>query len=139
MVLALSALLCGTLFGLGLYVSQMINPGKVLGFLDVAGQWDPSLLLVMASALAALMPLQWFILKRSRPVCTDSFQAPATNPIDSRLLAGAALFGIGWGLSGFCPGPAFSGLIYGLQGNRVFVGAMLFGMWLFHILHRPKL
>jgi uncharacterized membrane protein YedE/YeeE len=134
MATALSALICGILFGLGLYVSQMINPEKVLGFLDVAGAWDPSLLLVMTGALAALIPLQWIILKRSTPVLADSFPTPATNRIDKRLLTGAALFGIGWGLAGICPGPAISGLIYGLNGSYVFVAAMFTGMWLFHVL-----
>ncbi|MBL1265835.1 DUF6691 family protein [Methylomicrobium sp. RS1] len=135
MAAALSALLCGTLFGLGLYVSQMINPEKVLGFLDVAGDWDPSLLLVMTGALATLIPLQWLILKRVKPICTDNFQAPPPSRIDKRLLTGATLFGIGWGLAGICPGPAISGLIYGLNGSYVFVGAMFIGMWLFHVLN----
>jgi uncharacterized membrane protein YedE/YeeE len=138
MATALSALLCGILFGLGLYVSQMINPEKVLGFLDVAGDWDPSLLLVMTGALAALMPLQWIILKRATPVLAENFPAPATNRIDKRLLTGAVLFGIGWGLAGICPGPAISGLIYGLAESYVFVGTMFIGMWLFHVLESRR-
>lgn len=138
MASVLSALISGTLFGMGLYVSQMINPGKVLGFLDVAGHWDPSLLVVMASALATLIPLQWIILKRSRPVLTDSFQTLAKNGIDRKLLTGSTLFGMGWGLAGICPGPAISGLIYGLDGSYVFAGAMFVGMWLFHVVKRSN-
>lgn len=134
----ISALFCGVLFGLGLVVSQMLNPDKVLAFLDVAGQWDPSLLLVMASALATLVTANLTILKRPKPMLEDSFHTPVSGRIDSRLLIGSALFGIGWGLSGLCPGPAISGLVYNFTGSYIFTGAMFTGMWLFHILHRLR-
>jgi len=133
MAACLSALFCGVLFGLGLTVSQMINPEKVLAFLDVAGRWDPSLLLVMVSAIATLALAQRFILKRNAPILEESFKTPAAKRIDGRLLTGATLFGIGWGLSGLCPGPAISGLVYGLNRSYIFLGSMLIGMWLFHI------
>ncbi|MGZ5077745.1 MAG: DUF6691 family protein [Methylobacter sp.] len=133
-----SALFCGLLFGLGLVVSQMVNPGKVLGFLDVAGSWDPSLLLVMASALATLRLANLLIFRRSRPILEQDFHLPTSAHIDSRLLTGSALFGIGWGLSGLCPGPAISGLVFGVNGIYIFTGAMFIGMWLFHIQHYLK-
>jgi uncharacterized membrane protein YedE/YeeE len=98
----LSALFCGTLFGLGLTLAQMTNPEKVLGFLDVAGHWDPSLALVMAGALTTLALMQRLARRRSAPILASSFNEPKKARIDVRLLTGAALFGIGWGLSGHC-------------------------------------
>jgi uncharacterized membrane protein YedE/YeeE len=134
----IAAFVAGLLFGLGLAISQMINPQKVLGFLDVAGQWDGSLALVMAGALITLVTLQHFIFRRSAPVYEAAFNLPKSTRIDARLLIGAALFGIGWGLAGLCPGPALAGLSFGIVENYLFVLAMLAGMWLFQILHGEK-
>lgn len=134
----LSALLCGIVFGLGLCISQMINPQKVLGFLDVVGAWDPSLALVMAGALAVAGTSRVVILHRTKPLLEPEFQLPKATHIDTPLIAGAALFGIGWGLSGFCPGPAISALSLGIPEAYVFAAAMLAGMWLFQILQGLK-
>jgi uncharacterized membrane protein YedE/YeeE len=132
----LAALLSGLLFGLGLTVSGMINPAKVLGFLDFAGQWDPSLALVMVSAIpiAAL----GFAAGRGRqaPLYAPTFSGPAMSRVDARLVSGAVLFGIGWGLAGFCPGPALSSLGFGGWRVLVFVAAMLAGMAAFSFLNR---
>jgi uncharacterized membrane protein YedE/YeeE len=134
----IAAFVAGLLFGLGLTISQMINPQKVLGFLDVAGEWDGSLALVMAGALITLATLQHFIFRRAAPVYEAAFNLPKSTRIDARLLIGAVLFGIGWGLAGLCPGPALAGLSFGIVENYLFVLAMLAGMWLFQILHGEK-
>jgi uncharacterized protein len=127
-----AALGAGVLFGVGLVVSQMIDPGKVLAFLDVAGRWDPSLALVMAGALAVAIPGFRLAQARRAPVLGGRFDAPATQRIDRELLAGAAVFGIGWGLVGFCPGPAIASLAFARPESFVFVVAMLAGAWLYH-------
>ena len=123
----LAALGAGSLFGLGLAVSQMVNPKKVQGFLDVAGNWDASLALVMGGALAVTLVAFRLVLKRPRPLFDDSFQLPAAKSLDRRLLAGAAIFGVGWGLAGYCPGPALAALSRGGVEAFVFVLAMLIG------------
>lgn len=133
----LSALCCGTLFGLGLVISQMVNPGKVLAFLDIAGHWDPSLALVMAGALITLGIAHKLILRRPAPILEQSFHLPRATRIDARLLIGAALFGVGWGLSGFCPGAAIAAISYGRTEALLFTFAMCAGMWLFRLIHRP--
>jgi uncharacterized membrane protein YedE/YeeE len=118
----------------------MTNPAKVLAFLDVAGDWDPSLALVMASALLVLGVSQR-LAHAADPAELGLEQSPCDNPkaaIDSRLLIGAAIFGIGWGLSGICPGPAIVGLSSGLPGSYVFAGAMFGGFFLFKLLHRGR-
>lgn len=135
----LSALFCGIVFGLGLCISQMINPRKVLAFLDVAGAWDPSLIFVMAGALAVAGVSRIVILRRAEPVLTSKFQLPKAVSIDTPLIAGATLFGIGWGLSGLCPGTAISTLSLNIPESYVFASAMLVGMWLFRILHGSKI
>ncbi len=126
------ALFSGTLFGLGLAISGMINPTKVIGFLDVAGDWDPTLALVMGGALLITLPFFRLILKRSRPVFAKKFQLPTKTSLDARLLGGSAMFGVGWGLSGFCPGPAVAALAPALATGLVpvfmFFAAMLAGM-----------
>ncbi|WP_428355226.1 DUF6691 family protein [Methyloprofundus sp.] len=104
------ALLAGIIFGLGLALSQMIDPNKVLNFLDVTGNWDPSLAFVMMGALAVTMLSFRFILKRSAPLLDSSFHVSRQTIIDRPLLLGATLFGIGWGMSGYCPGPAVASL-----------------------------
>lgn len=138
MGVCLSALFCGILFGLGLTLAQMTNPEKVLGFLDIAGQWDPSLALVMASALTTLALVRQLARRRSAPMLAASFNEPKASRIDVSLLTGAALFGAGWGLSGICPGPAIVALSYGRIEIYVFTAAMFTGMGLFQRLHRPK-
>jgi uncharacterized membrane protein YedE/YeeE len=127
---ALAALLAGATFGLGLAVSGMADPRKVLGFLDVAGDWDPSLLLVMAGAVG-VYALGWRRLaRRPRPWLEAEFRLPAARSIDARLLGGAALFGIGWGLAGYCPGPALAGVGLGNADLRWLLPALLLGGWL---------
>jgi uncharacterized membrane protein YedE/YeeE len=135
----LSALFCGILFGLGLVISQMVNPAKVLGFLDIAGNWDPSLALVMASALITLGLAYRLILIRAAPILEQSFFLPGAVGIDARLLIGASLFGIGWGLSGFCPGAAIAAIGYGHIETLLFTLAMCVGIWIFKLIHRPTL
>src|SRR5215212_77179 len=129
------ALFAGMLFGLGLAVSEMMNPAKVVGFLDVAGEWDPTLAFVMGGALLVTIPAFRLILNRPRPILADGFALPTKSALDGRLLGGAALFGVGWGLSGFCPGPAVAALTTGLTPVFAFVAAMIAGMvlyaWLF--------
>jgi uncharacterized protein len=128
-------LFAGTLFGLGLAISGMVDPAKVIGFLDVAGDWDPTLAFVMGGALLVTIPAFRLILKRPRPVLADKFELPTNKDVDARLLGGSALFGIGWGLAGFCPGPAVTALASGLMPVFVFVAAMVVGMavykWIF--------
>ncbi len=135
MLRTLVALLAGTLFGLGLAISGMMNPAKVVGFLDVAGDWDPTLAFVMGGALLVTIPAFRLILGRQRPVLAYDFALPKGTALDARLLGGAALFGVGWGLSGFCPGPAVTALVTGLTPVFAFVAAMLAGMvlhaWVF--------
>ena len=123
-----AALVSGLLFGFGLAVSQMVNPAKVLAFLDVAGDWDPSLALVLAGAVAVTLVAFRVILKRPRPALAASFSLPAKTRIDGRLLGGAALFGLGWGLVGLCPGPAVGGLAYLLPESLYFLAALAAGM-----------
>jgi len=132
------SLFCGLIFGLGLLISGMANPQKVLGFLDITGLWDPSLILVMAGAiLAALLPFQW-AKNQSRSLLGQTIQLPDKTQIDRPLIVGSLLFGIGWGLAGICPGPAI--VLLGLkQINAIyFVLAMLAGMWIFQILQKRK-
>ena len=118
----IGALIAGTLFGAGLAIAQMTNPAKVIGFLDVAGDWDPSLAFVMGSALVVSAVAYRL---RGTPI-----GAPTTG-IDGRLLGGATLFGLGWGLAGFCPGPAIASLITGSGDVALFVASMIAGMGLF--------
>lgn len=123
------AILGGALFGAGVCISGMVRPSKVLGFLDFGGAWDPSLLVVMASALAVTV-LAWRVVAKLRaPRFGGAFPGPPSPLIDARLVAGAAIFGIGWGLSGYCPGPAMVALVAGVPATFVFVGAMLAGMF----------
>ncbi len=110
MKLILAALVSGIIFGIGLTLSQMTNPDKVLNFLDLAGNWDPSLILVMLGALIVTMSSFRFILKRPNPVFGQKFYLAAKKEIDKRLIIGAAIFGVGWGIAGYCPGPVVAGL-----------------------------
>ena len=124
----LAALISGLVFGLGLAVSGMMNPAKVIGFLDVAGDWDPTLVFVMGGALLVAVPAYRFIPKRPRPVLEEDFALPKKQAVDAPVIWGSVLFGIGWGLVGFCPGPAVAALGTGLAPVFAFVAAMLSGM-----------
>jgi uncharacterized membrane protein YedE/YeeE len=125
------AFACGLLFGIGLIVSQMSNPAKVVGFLDVAGSWDPSLALVMAGAVAVFSVLYRLALRGSAPLLASRFFPPEKTRIDRRLLFGAAIFGAGWGLGGFCPGPAIVSSGFGDPRVWIFVAAVIAGMLVF--------
>ena len=132
----LTAFLAGLVFGLGLLLAGMANPAKVLGFLDLAGAWDPSLALVMAGAIAlALLPFAW-ARRRSYSLLGAPLQLPVKRTLDRRLLGGSLLFGIGWGIAGICPGPAVAILLSGHWQVLVFVAAMLAGMALFEVFER---
>ena len=128
---ALSALLSGLVFGLGLIVSGMANPAKVLGFLDLAGAWDPSLAFVMGGAILVGFFAFLVAKKRTRSFIGAEMKLPTASAIDSRLLTGSALFGAGWGVAGFCPGPGLVALGAGEPKALVFVAAMLTGMVIF--------
>lgn len=129
----LSAFVSGLLFSLGLIVSQMVNPAKVLGFLDIFGNWDPSLAFVMGGAVAMSALGTVIARRRGVPVLARRLETPTRRDLDPRLIGGAALFGIGWGLVGLCPGPALTALTFGPWQVPVFVAAMIAGMALFRI------
>lgn len=135
-MVALAAWVCGLVFGIGLILSGMTDPARVLGFLDVAGRWDPSLGIVMALALAIATPAFALARRRRRALLGPPMALPAAGRVDRALLAGAALFGIGWGLVGVCPGPAVVLLLTGGAGAWVFTLAMLCGMAAFEALQR---
>lgn len=130
MARTLASLGAGLLFGLGLAVSQMANPAKVLAFLDVAGAWDPSLALVMAGAVTVTWIGYRLSLGQAKPVLCESFRLPTTTAIDARLIIGAAIFGIGWGLAGLCPGPAVTSIAFLQTETLYFLPAMLAGLFL---------
>jgi uncharacterized membrane protein YedE/YeeE len=133
----ISALLIGALFGFGLLVSGMANPDKVLSFLDLAGAWDPSLALVMAGAIAVGLIAFGVAGKRQATFTGDTIRLPANKAIDRRLLMGSLGFGVGWGLAGFCPGPALVAVGAGEIKAVVFVLAMLAGMSIYELFQRP--
>jgi uncharacterized membrane protein YedE/YeeE len=132
----LFSLLAGLVFGIGLIVSGMANPAKVLGFLDLTGSWDPSLAFVMAGAIAVGAVAFTVARRRASSFLGLPMKLPTADKIDRRLIVGGLLFGIGWGLAGFCPGPALVALGMGLPKAVVFVMAMLAGMGLFEVLER---
>jgi uncharacterized membrane protein YedE/YeeE len=132
----LSAGLAGLLFSLGLGLGGMTDPAKVVGFLDVAGAWDPSLAFVMGGALAVHAVARRLILRRKTPVLAPAFPDVGQTRVDGRLVAGAALFGVGWGLAGYCPGPALTSVASGAWSALLFSGSMLAGMWLFSLRER---
>ena len=138
MPLALSALIAGILFGLGLAVSQMTNPAKVLAFLDVAGDWDPSLAVVMAGAVTVSFIAFRIAAIRTAPLAGGSFDLPTRRAIDTPLVMGAMVFGVGWGLAGLCPGPALTALLSGQRKAFLFVGAMLAGMVVYRFMSRGR-
>ncbi len=138
MITVFISLLSGLVFGLGLIVSGMANPVKVLGFLDLGGAWDPSLAFVMAGAIGVGAIAFAVARKRTRSFLGAAMKLPTTRDIDHRLVLGSVLFGIGWGVAGFCPGPALVALGMGEVKALVFVIAMLVGMGIFELLERRK-
>jgi uncharacterized protein len=124
----ITTFLASLLFGLGLVISGLVNPAKVLNFLDIAGSWDPSLIFTMAAAVVITGVGYRLVLQRQKPLCADQFHIPAANTIDAKLVTGAGLFGVGWGLVGYCPGPAITALSLANTETFIFVAAMLAGM-----------
>lgn len=125
----LTALLAGLIFGAGLALSGMVNPMKVQNFLDIFGsRWDPTLIFVMAGALAVTYAGYQIVLKAPRPRFALAFMLPSLQAVDERLIGGAVVFGLGWGLTGFCPGPAIASLVFGYWPSVIFVVAMVAGM-----------
>lgn len=122
------SLLCGLLFGLGLAASGMTNTAKVIGFLDLFGQWDPDLLFVMGFAVMTTLISFSLILKKDKPVIAEAFSLPSNQLIDLKLIGGAIVFGAGWGIFGYCPGPSLAALVYLQPATYLFVAAMLAGM-----------
>lgn len=134
----LMALLAGLLFGLGLILSGMTDPAKVLGFLDLSGNWDPSLALVMGGALLVGSLAFPFVVKRPKSILGDALRLPTTTQIDRRLVLGGLTFGVGWGLAGYCPGPALASLAQGGMKPLLFFIAMLAGMAMFELFERIR-
>lgn len=130
----LVSLLCGLIFGAGLIIAQMTNPAKVIGFLDISGQWDPSLAFVMAAAVAVFSIAYRLVLRRNTPVFEERFIVPEKTRLDKPLVIGSLIFGAGWGLAGFCPGPAIVSSGFGEPRVWAFVVAMLAGMGLLRAL-----
>jgi uncharacterized membrane protein YedE/YeeE len=133
------AFAAGLVFGLGLIVAGMVNPAKILGFLDIAGKWDPSLALVMAGAIAVGLAAFALAHRRTMSALGSPMQLPTARSVDVRLVGGSLLFGIGWGLAGFCPGPAIVALGAGYLKSGVFVVAMLLGMGVFEVIERKRM
>ena len=131
------AIIVGTLFGIGLGLSQMIDRQRVLGFLDLAGTWDPTLLFVLFSAVAVTVISFRWVLGRQSPLFDRKFYVPTRNDIDRKLVLGSAIFGIGWGISGYCPGPGITALVIGSWNPVIFLLAMTAGMVVFNRL-APK-
>ena len=138
----LGAFLAGLVFGVGLLVSGMTDPGKVIGFLDLAGAWDPSLAFVMGGAVLVGLFAFAFAKKRTRSFFGGAMHLPHNRDIDNRLVGGSLVFGIGWGLAGFCPGPALVSFAAGEEKAAIFVAAMLIGMLLYRgaerFIHEPR-
>ena len=132
----IAALFAGLLFGAGLALSGMVNPMKVVNFLDLFGTWDPTLIFVMGAGLVVTFAGYRLVLARQKPLFANAFSLPATAGIDARLIGGSVLFGAGWGLTGFCPGPAIASLVFGLWPSVLFVAAMAVGMLAAEILLR---
>lgn len=127
----LTTFLAGLLFAIGLGIAGMTNPAKVIGFLDLTGDWDPSLALVMVGGIGTHMLLYRFIVNRPSPLVEDTFRIPTRRDLTPRLIAGSGLFGMGWALAGYCPGPALTSLGTASSTVAIFVVAMAAGMWAF--------
>ena len=132
----LSALLAGLIFGLGLLLSGMCDPSKVLGFLDLAGNWDPSLAFVMGGAIAVAAPAFAWARRHQRSLLNASIVMPASTRVDRKLVLGSVAFGIGWGVAGFCPGPALVSAAGGYGNALIFASAMLVGMALYTLMQK---
>jgi uncharacterized protein len=137
-MLMLASLLAGFVFGLGLIVSSMVNPGKILGFLDLAGRWDPSLALVMVGAVGVGLVAFSLARRRTMSLLGAEIRLPSAREIDRRLVIGSLTFGVGWGIAGFCPGPALVALGMGKVKALVFVAFMFAGMALFEWLEKRR-
>lgn len=135
----LSALVAGIIFGLGLTISQMVNPAKVLSFLDIFGNWDPSLAFVMGGAMLVTTIGYKIVRKKKRPLFEEKFHIPTNKTIDARLAIGSVLFGVGWGLAGLCPGPAISALTIGGMPVLIFFVSMVAGFILFELYNKRAL
>ncbi|MFZ5836467.1 MAG: DUF6691 family protein [Pseudomonadota bacterium] len=135
----ISAFAVGIVFGIGLTIAQMVNPAKVLSFLDLAGNWDPSLAFVMGGGAGVAAIGYRLVLRRPRPVLADVFQVPTRTDLDAPLVVGASLFGIGWGIAGLCPGPAIAVLALGYTEGLIFALAMLSGFALYASYEKHKL
>ncbi|PZD71137.1 hypothetical protein C1752_07865 [Acaryochloris thomasi RCC1774] len=125
------ALISGILFGLGLGLSQMVDRDRVLAFLDVTGTWDPTLLFVLGGAVGVTLLTFRFVLRRSSPLFTPKFYLPSRRDIDRRLIVGAAIFGIGWGIAGYCPGPGLTALVLGIWNPVLFLISLIAGSLLY--------
>ncbi|MEO1403234.1 MAG: DUF6691 family protein [Cyanobacteria bacterium J06635_1] len=123
----LVTLISGVLFGLGLGVSQMVDRDRVLGFLDVAGNWDPTLLFVLGGAVLVTVVAFRFVLRLPHPLMAEKFHLPTRKDIDRQLVIGAAIFGVGWGIAGYCPGPGITALVLGIWNPVLFVVALITG------------
>jgi uncharacterized protein len=134
----LSMLLFGAIFGAGLALSGMTRPANVLAFLDVGGRWDPALLFVIGGAVLVHATLARLVRRRARPIFDDKFHLPSERKIDPKLVVGAALFGVGWGLAGLCPGPAFASLTSSALTASVWLAAATLGVLLAHVVHDPR-
>lgn len=134
----LSALLVGLVFGVGIAISGMINPAKVLNFFDLAGTWDPSLIFVMVGALITTFIGYRVVLKRPAPLVEAQFKLPMNTAIDARLIGGSAVFGLGWGIAGFCPGAAIPALGSGKYEVLAFVAALLAGIWVARLIQTKQ-
>ena len=128
MLQIIASLIAGTLMGAGLMISGMMNPNKILSFLDIFGNWDPTLIFVMGGAIFSALPGFWLSRRLIKPLLANNFQLPDEKKFDRRLVGGAAIFGVGWGLVGLCPGPAISAITTGSPQVIVFVISMTFGM-----------
>lgn len=134
----IASLICGAVFGIGLAISGMTNPAKIIGFVDITGQWDPSLAFVMVGALI-VYAIGFRLSQRSgKPILALRFQVPSRNDVDARLVGGAVLFGIGWGMAGICPGPAITALAFGMEKFYVFFAAMAVGSLAYSLTMKPK-
>jgi uncharacterized membrane protein YedE/YeeE len=127
--------LTGFMFSAGLAIAGMVDPNKVIGFLDVTGSWDPALAFVMGGGVGLNFVLFKFILKRENPLLSESFPTFAKSEVDKRLILGSILFGVGWGIGGICPGPGIANLFTGQQEMFAFVGAMIVGMLIFKVVN----
>ena len=129
-MIRLISLLSGTIFGLGLTISGMVNPQKVLGFLNIFDAWDPSLIFVMVGAIIIFAPLHFIFKKKSRPILAKNFISIDNKNIDKKLLIGSGLFGVGWGLAGLCPGPAIASISFLNPSSLIFVLFMFVGFFI---------